>query len=281
MNQQHAEPPLLPAQPSIVAIDLDGTALDSGGVLRERTRRAIEALIARGIPVAIATARPARGVHKLLGPELFETLDLVHVDGAVIDHRRSDTQHLHPLPEGAGAVIAAAAARELPGAAVVIELEGWEFGADHSLTPEQLWEYNSATPEMVLPSAAALERTPVKIAINGLDASVDQLASVLAAELGDEVRLLPHRVGTFLSVVAPGVGKRSGIARLLGDDPEAWRNAIAFGDDYSDIELLAGVGYGFAMANAAPEVSAAARLGAPSNDADGVAVILERLLGGR
>jgi hydroxymethylpyrimidine pyrophosphatase-like HAD family hydrolase len=78
--------------------------------------------------------------------------------------------------------------------------------------------------------------------------------------------------------VSPGVGKRSGVDRLLEADAEAWAATVAFGDDYSDIELLEGAGYGYAMANAAPEVAAVGRYRAGSNEEDGVAIVLERLI---
>lgn len=272
----HDIPPL-PDRPSIVAIDLDGTALDSTGRLRTRTREAIEAVLAHDVRLAVVTARPMRGVLKLLGAELLERVELVHVDGAVVD-RTGHPRHTHPLPDGAAEVIVKAARRVLPGKPVVVELEGWEFGADHALTTEELWEYNSATPEMVIPTAEAIARGGVKIAINGLDRSTDRLAEMIEQELGDSVRLLRERIGTSLSVVSPGVGKRSGVARLLdGGNPE-WQTAIAFGDDYSDIELLEVCGVSFAMANAAPEVLDAARYRTATNDDDGVAQVLEALI---
>jgi hypothetical protein len=269
----------LPDRPSVVAIDLDGTLLDSAGVLRSRGRDAVLDLIQRDIRVAIATARPGRAVAKLLDPQIFEAVDLVHVDGAVID-RRGDAhpRHQHPLPEGVARTVADLASHALPDARVILELEGWEFGSDRPGTAEELWTYNSATPEMVLSVDAAIERGPVKVAINGIEASVDGLAELLATELGDRVRLLHHREGTFLSVVAPGVGKRGGVARLLEGGDTQWQSAIAFGDDYSDIELLEACGVSFAMANAAPEVLGAARYRAASNDDEGVAQILEALV---
>ena len=90
--------------------------------------------------------------------------------------------------------------------------------------------------------------------------------------------VISHADGTFCAVVAPGIGKRSGVAKILSGGDEIWRSAVAFGDDLSDIDLLSASGYGFAMGNAAPEVVRAARYQTASNDAEGVAVVLERLL---
>lgn len=63
------------------------------------------------------------------------------------------------------------------------------------------------------------------------------------------------------------------LCRILGIDPAG---AVAFGDGTNDLTMLRQAGIGVAMANAAPEVLAAADLTAPSNQADGVAQILSR-----
>ena len=54
---------------------------------------------------------------------------------------------------------------------------------------------------------------------------------------------------------------------------------IAFGDELNDVEMIAWAGLGVAMGNAADVAKDAADEIAPTNDEDGVAVVLERLLG--
>ena len=49
----------------------------------------------------------------------------------------------------------------------------------------------------------------------------------------------------------------------------------AFGDDYIDLEMLRGCGFGVAMGNAIPEVRAAAKFVCDTNDNDGVAKWLQ------
>lgn len=52
--------------------------------------------------------------------------------------------------------------------------------------------------------------------------------------------------------------------------------AVAFGDGTNDMTMIRSAGIGVAMANAEPEVLAAADLVAPSNQEDGVAQVLSR-----
>ena len=65
------------------------------------------------------------------------------------------------------------------------------------------------------------------------------------------------------------------LCALLGLDPAA---VLAFGDGTNDLSLLRAAGCGVAMANAAPEVLAAAKLVAPSNNEAGMAQVLRRIL---
>lgn len=53
---------------------------------------------------------------------------------------------------------------------------------------------------------------------------------------------------------------------------------LAFGDDVPDVDLLEACGMPVAMANCAPEVRAVANYITASNDEDGVAIVLERML---
>ena len=79
-----------------------------------------------------------------------------------------------------------------------------------------------------------------------------------------------------LEINAPGATKGAALLALcqvLGLDPA---RAVAFGDGTNDLTMIQQAGIGVAMANAAPEVLAAADLVAPSNQEDGVAKVLER-----
>ncbi len=103
------------------------------------------------------------------------------------------------------------------------------------------------------------------------------LAESIAGSIGgcDWVRFSG---GNWYKFTRAGANKESAIrdvAERLGIPiPEV----IAFGDDYGDIGMLKLCGTGVAVANAAPEVRKAADIVTDSNDCDGVANCLKRLL---
>lgn len=82
-----------------------------------------------------------------------------------------------------------------------------------------------------------------------------------------------------IDLIVPGCHKASGLKRLV----ERWdicpEQCAAFGDGGNDIEMLQYCGYSFAMANADETVKKAAKAVCPSNEEDGVLVVLEQWFG--
>ena len=97
--------------------------------------------------------------------------------------------------------------------------------------------------------------------------------------------MLPHGLvvstsgAPFAEVTAVGVDKAFGLARLAGRLGIAPSEVVAFGDNNNDLAMLAWAGHGW-RCNARPEVAAAADEVTAHHDDDGVAVVIERLLGG-
>jgi hydroxymethylpyrimidine pyrophosphatase-like HAD family hydrolase len=86
----------------------------------------------------------------------------------------------------------------------------------------------------------------------------------------------------YIEICPPGVTKASGLAVVadcLGVDP---RDVLVFGDMPNDLPMFGWAGWSrVAVANAHPEVLAMADEVTSSNDADGVAAYLDRLLSER
>ena len=75
-----------------------------------------------------------------------------------------------------------------------------------------------------------------------------------------------------------GISKRTGIEaalRAIGELPSV---TVAVGDGENDISLIEAAGMGVAMGNAIPALAQRARMLTASNDADGVALALERFI---
>lgn len=94
-------------------------------------------------------------------------------------------------------------------------------------------------------------------------------------------QLVPTSSGLgSIDLILPGCHKASGLQRLVdrwGISPD---QCLAFGDGGNDIEMLKYCGLSYAMENAGDHVKAAAKAVCPSNEEDGVLVILEQFFPG-
>ena len=84
-----------------------------------------------------------------------------------------------------------------------------------------------------------------------------------------------------IDLIATGLHKAAGIRLLLDEYGVRPEECIAFGDSGNDLEMLAFVGESYAVANARPEVLAAAKHRAPANSEYGVLQVLEQLFPAR
>lgn len=263
-------------RPALIATDLDGTFLRSDGTVSDRTARVWAALPRHGVETVLVTARPPRWLH-----------DLAHVVGA------------HGIAIcGNGAFVYAVEQREL--------LETYCF--EQSVLAAIMADLRTAIPQILLAtetSAGAVfeESWPDphredlrRVAPRG---AVDPL---MADPVGKLLALAPGLATTdFLTMVGAVVATRgelaySGAFGLAEINPVGVTKAVAlerwssergipaervwaFGDMPNDLPMIAWAGRGIAVANAHPDVLAAADAHAPSNDDDGVAVTVEPLLG--
>ena len=279
MRDKELRLPAFDKVPGAVAIDLDGTLLNSRTQLSERSRAAIEACVARGVPVVIATSRPVRTTRRALGDSLSDICSLIIMNGALALGMPPlfgvFKEYLHP--EVARGII------ELltgigPEVRLTIELEGWEFGRNWNSSPEELWQRNAATQDMVMTLEEALEREPVKIAASRMGKDVSDLADAVSQQFGDMASVIPANDMTFLNIVSARTSKSGALQNLLLSSDIPLENVLAFGDDVPDIDLLEACGIPVAMANCVPEVRAVTDYITASNDEDGVAIVLEKML---
>ena len=84
----------------------------------------------------------------------------------------------------------------------------------------------------------------------------------------------------FYEFMPPGTSKGAALKILAKYLGIGLNETVAIGDHLNDVSMIAAAGLGVAVANASPEALAAAQYVTASNDADGVAILLEKLVGG-
>lgn len=85
----------------------------------------------------------------------------------------------------------------------------------------------------------------------------------------------------LLEVSGPGVSKASTLELCCAERGISAAEVVAFGDMPNDVEMLSWAGTSYAMGNAHPAALAAASGRTVTNNEDGVAVVIERIIAER
>jgi len=102
------------------------------------------------------------------------------------------------------------------------------------------------------------------------DAVADEIASDFP-----ELHVVRFTGGNWYSFANKSVNKWDGVKTVVAYAKFDLRNIVAFGDDYSDIEMIRECSLGIAVGNAIDEVKSVANIICDTNDNDGVAKWLE------
>ena len=253
--------------PKLLALDLDGTLLTSRHQISERSRRAIQRLMAQGTRVALCTGRPPR-LMRNYASELAVTVPAIVYNGASLyDAALEQTTHLRQLSRERALAIIARARQAHP--AVMIGLEtshGWYLDSDlYHARPSQ------TEPDGVGDVSSFIRGDVLKILLRHPRFSAAELAGALD-DMGANVTWSSRNL---LEVMHPQANKGLALERLAGNLGIASREVVAFGDQQNDVDMLRWAGVGIAMGNATADARAAADHITASNDAEGVALVLE------
>ena len=244
--------------------------------LRPRTRAAIAASREAGVPVIIATGRMFRSARPYaLAAGITEPV--VCYQGAVVaDPVGGEFLRHVPMPMAEALEVIEATA-DL-GHTVLCYVDDELYVARETPASDAYANFQNLTVHVVGDLAKWLKQPPTKLVTVGEPEEMDALGVVMKARFADRLYIaksLPH----FLEFAAPSVTKGAGlafVAERLGFAREA---TVAFGDGENDVELLEWAGYGIAVANAHERALAVADYVCPSVDEEGVAQVIEALLG--
>ena len=269
----------------LIALDLDGTLLDSGKRLSARNRAALEAAAARGIHIVPTTGRFFGAM-----PEAVRALPFVRyaitINGAQVFDRQTEKALVRveiPL-ETALAVL-----RTLDRFDCIYDCYQDNWGWMTAALQDKAADY--APDEHYLKMIREL-RKPVpelKRHLSGKGSDVQKimlfvrdmsLLPVLRRELsaGFPDLVLSSSTPNNIEINHALAHKGEALRRLAEALGFGIGNCMAFGDGLNDLTMVRDAGLGIAMANAVPDVRNAAHHVTLSNDEDGVAAAIERFL---
>lgn len=269
--------------PLMVASDIDGTLLDSRDRVSPRLKRAIGRMIRRGVPLTLATGRPARWLQPVL-EQLPVRPVCVCGNGAVLyDSGRDVVLADHSLaPEVQAEVVAIArsAMADIGPVGVAVERAG-RSALDPSdelfvVGPAYAHAWES-TEHGICGETEMMSEPATKMLLSNPGMASAELHAIIASHIPADLAHVTYSMPEgLIEVSAPGVTKRAGLEELAGLVGAAASDVVCFGDMPNDIEMIRWAGLGVAMGNAVAEVQRAADEVTATNDDDGVARVLER-----
>ncbi|MGG2065540.1 HAD family hydrolase [Bacillus sp. S14(2024)] len=253
-----------------IVLDLDGTLLNSKKEVSKRNVQAILECYRQGITVIFATARPPRSVKAFLPQELQEIGAIVYYNGALIIDNTSEYRQHYPIESTVTNEIIEYVIAHHSEACLSIESEDTWYS-------NKTLDYSKAMNAVVNPIVVSLD-----------DLKIIKASKLLITQYPYYEKLhkqFEHRVstvctdsGTLIQIMAKDVSKKQAIMDICVQNHIPMNNIMAFGDDWNDLDLFHACGFPIAMENAIHELKEMAYFVTNSNDEDGVAEVLEKLI---
>lgn len=264
--------PSLPYE--LVSLDLDLTLLNTHHQISPRNLAAVRRCVALGAQVIITSGRMYYTTLSYSRALALDTPTIAY-NGAFIKRESTGEvlRHEHLDVETAQAIIAFSTAEGLH---VNYYLDDTLYVARPSPWSALYAKRTGAEPHVVGDLRTFADRAPTKVLIVAHPDRIRRLAARLAPEYAARAYVTISNP-EYLEFMPPGVDKGNALAQVAAHFGIAQQKVIAFGDANNDIPALRWAGLGVAMQNARAEVRHAADRVAPSNDDDGVAVVLEEL----
>lgn len=263
----------------MLALDLDGTLTNSRKEITERTKRAIRAMQERGHVIVLASGRPTPGVlavAKRLGLEQNGGFMLSYNGAKIHDCKTGELLYERTMPEEIVPQLFALAEEKGIGM-MTYQQDGIVSGMqvddymrlEAGINTLEIHPYENPAEQIITPVNKCLGTAEAEYA-----AEMETLFRERFGEYIDVGRSEPF----FLELLPKGIDKAEGLRVLCEKLGVSRDDVIACGDGFNDCSMIAFAGVGVAMANAQQVVKDAADYVTVSNDEDGVAKVIERLL---
>lgn len=272
----------------LLALDIDGTVVNSRHELTPATRSALGRAREAGLRIVLATGRRYSRTLPLVEPLGLE-VPLITASGALIkdpgEHRT-----LFRAEFADGSLVKLLETVSSAGFEPIVYGDTFSLGYDYYCRTLEsssvlLNEFFAKNPGCERLHRDLVTRPPQEVfaafAMGSrpeMHALARHLDHQLPGQLSVHVLRSPRYAGYMCEIAPFGVCKWSGVQRIAQTMNISAEEICAVGDDVNDIPMIRAAGVGVAMGNALDEVKSVADYVAPSHDEDGLVWLVDWLL---
>ncbi len=269
----------------LIALDIDGTLLDSRWQLPEANRAAIAEATRRGIEVALVTGRRYDFAMPIAN-QLSCPITMIVNNGALVRTADGKTHLRHLLPKNIARSVLESTTKWRHGAAVIFDRPFANQIVLESLVEDDSIRYayykrNLDHIGISSPLEDSLTEDPIQVMFTGTVEEMRDAESILCgASFADafslSATLYDPRDFAMIDVLPAGCTKGRSLSEWAVHRGLQRDEILAIGDNHNDLEMLQVAGIPVVMANGVPELKAFGWHETLSNDEGGVAAAIER-----
>ena len=281
----------------LLALDLDGTLLNSKGKIPEANKIAIRQAEDLGVLVTIATGRRFRDALPVAA-ELEFNAPLITHNGALLKYAASFETVAASLLDHETTLEILRVGKAFGGDALVsVDPRGhgtllFDTVSDDNIPLQKYiaWsdrlhgdENGKSAIHVERLEDTVGEREVIHVSFSGGCDAMKEMYRVLEEELGETVTLLAtiyqHLDFTLIDILPPDASKGTGVEKLANLNGLSPENVMTIGDNFNDLEMLQFAGTAVVMGNADPSLLDSQEFYTTvSNDESGVAVAINKFI---
>ncbi len=269
----------------LIALDIDGTLLDSEWKLPEANRSAIAEAARRGIEVALVTGR-RYDFAMPIARKIDSPLTMIVSNGAVVRTHDGETHLRHLLPRGTAERVLHVTLPWREGAGVVFDRPRenqmvLEVIDTNDPIRSAYYERNKEFIGQAKPLESCLTEDPIQVMLSGKvqpmrAAEAALRAAPFAEEFSVAATVYESRDFSMIDILNPRCSKGSSLEEWAALRGFAREEVMAIGDNHNDLEMLSYAGIPIVMGNGVAELKNFGWHETGTNDQNGVAAAIEQ-----
>lgn len=262
----------------LIAVDLDGTLLNSRSEISPATLKILKELASKNIKLVLATGRPTNSLKrfvKLIGNTTADDYSISFNGARILSNK-----DFSPLDKKD---IAYDVVRRAYALSVQEQVSFFAYNQYEELISEldsdyvEFEHHLTASPLRIEPFVHYKNENFIKMTFTESKENIDRISNAVNKAFSDYTVVRSHAF--FLEILNPQASKGQALKTLLKKLNISPDEVFAFGDNDNDLEMIKSVKYGFVMNNSfSEELRKHAYEIVPSNDEEGVYQTIKKYL---